>query len=136
MTTNATRRRRARRRPADPTRLPPAGARTLTRVLAGVRHRDRQTLCALELDWPGSRALLARLAVALGPSGDTLVGRSLAQALAAYDQARQAGVPDAARFAAFVGALEAALGPSTPLRPLLTPRQRAVLADAPLPADA
>ena len=135
MTTNATRRRRARRRPADPARLPPAGARTLTRVLAGVRHRDRQTLCALELDWPGSRALLARLAVALGPAGDALLARGLAQALAAYQQARRLGVPDAARFAAFVGALEAALGASTPLRPLLTPRQRALLTDAPLPAD-
>ena len=135
MTTNATRRRRARRRPADPTRLPPAGARTLTRMLAGVRHRDRQTLCALELDWPGSRALLARLAVALGPSGDAPLARGLAQALAAYAQARRVGVPDAARFATFVGALEAALGSSTPLLPLLTPRQRAVLADAPLPAD-
>jgi hypothetical protein len=135
MTTTNTRRRRARRRPADPTRLPPAGARTLTRVPAGVRHRDRQTLCALELDWPGSRALLARLAVALGPAGDAPLARSLAQALAAYEQARRVGVPDAARFAAFVGALEAALGSSTPLRPLLTPRQRAVLADAPLPAD-
>ena len=63
MTTNATRRRRAHRQLSNPVRLPPAGARTLTRVLAGVRHRDRQTLCALELDWPGSRALLARLAV-------------------------------------------------------------------------
>ena len=135
MTTNATRRRRTRRRPADPTRLPPAGARTLTRVLLGVRHRDRQTLCALELDWPGSRALLARLAVALGPAGDAPLARSLAQALAAYEQARRVGVPDATRFAAFVGALEAALGLSTPLRPLLTPRQRALLTDAPLPAD-
>jgi len=135
MTTNATRRRRARRQLSNPVRLPPAGARTLTRVLAGVRHRDRQTLCALELDWPGSRALLARLAVALGPSGDAPLARGLAQALAAYAQARRVGVPDAARFATFVGALEAALGSSTPLRPLLTPRQRAVLADAPLPAD-
>jgi hypothetical protein len=105
-------------------------------MLAGVRHRDRQTLCALELDWPGSRALLARLAVALGPAGDAPLARSLGQALAAYEQARQAGVPDAARFAAFVGALDAALGSSTPLGPLLTPRQRTVLADAPLPADA
>ena len=104
-------------------------------MLAGVRHRDRQTLCALELDWTGSRALLARLAVALGPAGDAPLARSLAQALAAYEAARHVGVPDAARFAAFVGALEAALGPSTPLRPLLTPRQRTVLADAPLPAD-
>lgn len=135
MTTNATRPRRARRRPADPARLPPAGARTLTRVLAGVRHRDRQTLCALELDWPGSRALLARLAVALGPAGDAPLARGLAQALAAYAQARRLGVPDAARFAAFIAALEAALGSSTPLRPLLTPRQLTVLADAPLPAD-
>jgi len=104
-------------------------------VLAGVRHRDRQTLCALELDWPGSRALLARLAVALGPAGDAPLARGLAQALAAYAQARRVGVPDAARFAAFVNTLEAALAPSTPLRPLLTPRQCTVLADAPLPAD-
>jgi len=131
MTTNATR-----RRPAGPTRLPPSGARTLTRVLAGVRHRDRQTLCALELDWPGSRALLARLAVALEPAGEAPLARSLAQALAAYEQARRVGVPDAARFAAFVNTLEAALAPSTPLRPLLTPRQRAVLTDASMPADA
>ena len=136
MTTNATRRRRARRQLSNPVRLPPAGARTLTRVLAGVRHRDRQTLCALELDWPGSRALLARLAVALGPAGDAPLARGLARALAAYEQARRVGVPDATRFAAFVGALETALGSSTPLRPLLTPRQRARLADAPLPADA
>ena len=135
MTTNATRRRRTRRRSNDAVRLPPSGARTLTRVLAGVRHRDRQTLCALELDWPGSRALLARLAVALGPAGDAPLARGLAQALAAYEQARLVGVPDAARFAAFVNTLEAALGSSTPLRPLLTPRQRTVLADAPLPAD-
>ena len=104
-------------------------------MLAGVRHRDRQTLCALELDWPGSRALLARLAVALGPARDAPLTRGLAQALAAYERARRAGVPDAARFAAFVGALEAALGSSTPLRSLLTPRQCTVLADAPLPAD-
>ena len=136
MTTNATRRRRAHRQLSNPVRLPPAGARTLTRVLAGVRHRDRQTLCALELDWPGSRALLARLAVALGPAGDAPLARGLAQALAAYAQARRVGVPDAARFAAFVNTLEAALAPSTPLRPLLTPRQRAVLTDASMPADA
>ena len=104
-------------------------------MLAGVRHRDRQTLCALELDWPGSRALLARLAVALGPAGDAPLARGLARALAAYERARRVGVPDAARFAAFVGALEAALGSSTPLRPLLTPWQRTLLTDAPLPAD-
>lgn len=105
-------------------------------MLAGVRRRDRQTLRALELDWPGSRALLARLAGTLGPPGDALLGRGLGQALAAYAQARRAGVPDAARFAAFIAALEAALAPATPLRPLLTPRQRALLTDAPMPADA
>ena len=104
-------------------------------MLVGVRHRDRQTLCALELDWPGSRALLARLAVALGPAGDVPLARSLAQALAAYERAPRVGVPDAARFAAFVGALEAALGSSMPLRPVLTPQQRALLTDAPMPAD-
>jgi hypothetical protein len=135
MTTTNTRRRGTRRRPTDAVRVPPSGARTWSRVLAGVRHRDRQMLCALELDWPGSRALLARLAVALGPAGDAPLARGLAQALGAYEQARRVGVPDAARFAAFVGALEAALGSTPPLVPLLTPRQRTVLADAPLPVD-
>ncbi len=101
-----------------------------------MRRRDRQTLRALELDWPGSRALLARLAGTLEPAGDALLGRGLGQALAAYAQARRAGAPDAARFAAFIAALEAALAPATPLRPLLTPRQCALLTDAPMLADA
>jgi len=45
--------------------IPPEGARMLATALAQVRRTYTGILRDLELDWPGSRALLVRLGVAL-----------------------------------------------------------------------
>jgi hypothetical protein len=67
----------------------------------------------LELDWPGSRALLARLGVALAaqePEGAHVVlGKCLSGALRAYRAARLARTGDQARFAAFLTGITDAL---------------------------
>ena len=93
--------------------MPPEGARLLAAVLAEVRPADVGMLRDLELDWPGSRALLARLGVALAaqePEGAHVVlGKCLSGGLGAYRAARLARIGDQARFAAFVAGLTEAL---------------------------
>jgi hypothetical protein len=94
-----------------PTRkdISPEGASLLAAALAEVRPADVGLLRDLELDWPGSRALLARLGVALAaqdPEGAHVVlGKCLSGGLGAYRAARLARIGDQARFAAFVAGL-------------------------------
>jgi hypothetical protein len=103
--------------------LPPEGARLLSAALAAVRPADVRTLRDLELDWPGSRALLARLAMALNaydPEGvHEVLGRCLLGGLGAYRRSRAARDGDQRRFAAFVAGLTEALN---------EPDQRALIA--------
>jgi hypothetical protein len=93
--------------------MPPEGARLLAAVLAEVRPADVGMLRDLELDWPGSRALLARLGVALAAQdpqqAPVHLSRSLVGGLRAYRVAREARIGDQARFAAFVAGLAEAL---------------------------
>jgi len=114
--------------------MPPEGARLLAAVLAEVRPADVGMLRDLELDWPGSRALLARLGVALAAhrpeEAQTCLCRCLCGGLDAYRAARKARAGDQARFAAFVAGLTEALADpdkqalvSTALSPL---QQRAL----------
>ena len=95
-------------------------------------RRDRATLGALELDWPGSRALLVRVAAALATARDGTTRAALqhgvTHGLAAYRTARQRGDRDAARFAAFVQGLEGGVGRPGLVAGLLTPVQRTALA--------
>jgi hypothetical protein len=103
--------------------IPPEGARLLAAVLAEVRPADERTLRDLELDWPGSRALLARLAMALNahdPDGVCdVLGRCLLGGLGAYRHSRAARDGDQRRFAAFVAGLSETLA---------EPDQRALVA--------
>jgi hypothetical protein len=89
--------------------ITPEGANLLAAALAEVRPADAGMLRDLELDWPGSRALLARLGVALAaqdPEGAHVVlGKCLSGGLGAYRAARLARIGDQARFAAFVAGL-------------------------------
>jgi hypothetical protein len=89
--------------------ITPEGANLLAAALAEVRPADVGLLRDLELDWPGSRALLARLGVALAaqePEGAHVVlGKCLSGGLGAYRAARLARIGDQARFAAFVAGL-------------------------------
>jgi hypothetical protein len=89
--------------------MPPEGARLLAAVLAEVRPADVGMLRDLELDWPGSRALLARLGVALAaqnPQGaEECLCSCICAGLDAYRAARKARVGDQGRFAAFVAGL-------------------------------
>jgi len=93
--------------------MPPEGARLLAAVLVEVRPADVGMLRDLELDWPGSRALLARLAMALNAQDPEAVrevlGRCLIGGLDAYRAARKARTGDQGRFAAFVAGLTEAL---------------------------
>ena len=93
--------------------IPPEGARLLAAVLAEVRPADVGMLRDLELDWPGSRALLARLGVALAAlrseEAQTCLCRCLCGGLDAYRAARKALAGDQRRFAAFVAGLKEAL---------------------------
>ena len=95
------------------TDIPPEGARLLAAVLAEVRPADVGMLRGLELDWPGSRALLARLAMALNAQDPEAVhevlGQCLIGGLDAYRAARKARAGDQRRFAAFVAGLTEAL---------------------------
>ena len=114
--------------------MPPEGARILTVALSQVRPAEDGMLRDLELDWPGSRALLARLGVALAAhrpeEAQTCLCRCLCGGLDAYRAARKARAGDQARFAAFVAGLTEALADpdkqalvSTALSPL---QQRAL----------
>ena len=93
--------------------VPPEGARLLAAALSQVRPAAEGTLRDLELDWPGSRALLARLGVALAAhrpeEAQTCLCRCLCGGLDAYRAARKARAGDQARFAAFVTGLTEAL---------------------------
>ena len=102
--------------------MPPEGARLLAAVLAEVRPADVGMLRDLELDWPGSRALLARLTMALNAQDPEAVrevlGRCLIGGLDAYRLSREARDGDQRRFAAFVAGLTETLA---------APDQRALL---------
>ena len=91
----------------------PEGARLLAAVLAEVRPADVGMLRDLELDWPGSRAVLARLGAALvaqdPQNAQARLGKCLCAGLDAYRAARNARAGDQRRFAAFVAGLTEAL---------------------------
>ena len=93
--------------------LSPEGAKMLSQALGQVRPAEASMLSDLELDWPGSRALLARLGVALAAhrpeEAQTCLCRCLCGGLDAYRAARKARAGDQARFAAFVAGLTEAL---------------------------
>ena len=93
--------------------IPPEGARLRAAVLAEVRPADVGMLRDLELDWPGSRALLARLGVALvahdPQDAHASLDKCLCAGLDAYRAARKARAGDQARFAAFVTGLTEAM---------------------------
>ena len=103
--------------------LPPEGARLLAAALAEVRPADVRLLRDLELDWPGSRVLLARLAMALNASDPDgvhdVLGQCLLGGLGAYRRSRAARDGDQRRFAAFVAGLSETLA---------EPDQRALVA--------
>ena len=105
--------------------MPPEGARILTAALSQVRPAEEGMLRDLELDWPGSRALLAWLGVALVAQdprdAQTYLGSCLCAGLDAYRAARKARAGDQARFAAFVAGLTEALA---------EPDQRALVTDS------
>ena len=94
--------------------MPPEGARLLAAVLVEARPADVGVLRDLELDWPGSRALLARLVVTLAAQdlrdAQARLGKCLCAGLDAYRVARKVRVGDQARFAAFVTGLTEGLG--------------------------
>ena len=102
--------------------MPPEGARLLAAMLAEVRPADVGMLRDLELDWPGSRVLLARLGVALAAQdpqdAQARLGKCLCAGLDACRAARKARAGDQRRFAAFVAGLT---------ETLTEPDQRALL---------
>jgi len=89
--------------------IPPEGVRMLATALAKVRRAYTGMLRDLELDWPGSRALLARLGVALAAQNpqeaEECLCRCLCAGLDSYRAARKARTSDQRRFAAFVAGL-------------------------------
>jgi hypothetical protein len=89
--------------------IPPEGARMLATALAKVRRTYTGMLRDLELDWPGSRALLARLGVGLAAQNpkeaEDCLCKCLCAGLDAYRAARKARTGDQRRFAAFVAGL-------------------------------
>ena len=93
--------------------MPPDGARILAAALTQLRSAEAGMLRDLELDWPGSRTLLARLGVALAAQDSqqapAYLSKSLVGGLHAYRAARKAGIGDQQRFAAFVAGLTEAL---------------------------
>ena len=93
--------------------VPPEGAKMLSEALGQVRPADVEMLRDLELDWPGSRALLARLGVALAAQdpqeAQTHLRTCLCAGIDAYRAARKARTSDQRRFAAFVAGLTEAL---------------------------
>ena len=96
--------------------IPPEGARILAAALERVRPAEGRMLSDLELDWPGSRALLGRLGEALAVQDPTqatgMLSECLVGGLRAYRAAREARVGDQQRFAAFVAGLKEALDDS------------------------
>jgi len=96
--------------------IPPEGAQMLATALAKVRWTYTGILRDLELDWPGSRALLARLGVALmaqnPQEAEECLCNCLSAGLDAYRAARKARTGDQRRFAAFVTGLAEGLADS------------------------
>jgi hypothetical protein len=89
--------------------IPPEGARMLATALTKVRRIYTGILRDLELDWPGSRALLARLGVAFAAQNpqdaEECLCKCLCAGLDSYRAARKARTGDQRRFAAFVAGL-------------------------------
>jgi hypothetical protein len=89
----------------------PAGRRARRGATGRRRNAARP-----ELDWPGSRALLARFGLALAAQdpqdAQARLGKSLCAGLDAYRVARKARTGDQGRFAAFVAGLTEALAES------------------------
>jgi len=96
--------------------IPPEGARMLATALANVRRTYTGMLCDLELDWPGSRALLVRLGVALAAQSpqeaEEFLCKCLCTGLDAYRVARKVRTGDQGRFVAFVAGLTQGLAES------------------------
>jgi hypothetical protein len=111
--------------------ISPEGARLLAAALAEVRPAEAAMLRDLEFDWPGSRALLARLGVALAAQepeeAHVVLGKCLSGGLRAYRAARLAHIGDQARFAAFVAGVTEALA---------EPHRQALVTDALSPLQA
>ena len=105
--------------------ISPEGAGMLAAALTQVRRAEVGMLRDLELAWPGSRALLARLGVALAAQNpqeaEACLCRCLCGGLSAYRAARKARTGDPGRFAAFVAGLTEALA---------DPAQRALVSAA------
>jgi len=89
--------------------IPPEGARMLATALAQVRRTYTGMLRDRELDWPGSRALMARLGVALAAQNrqeaEECLCKCLCAGLDSYRSARKKRTGDQRRFAAFVAGL-------------------------------
>jgi hypothetical protein len=102
--------------------MPPEGTRIFTAALSQVRPAEKGMLRDLEFDWPGSRALLACLAIALNGQDPEALHEVLRQCLIggldAYRASREARDGDQRRFAAFVAGLTETLA---------EPDQRALL---------
>jgi hypothetical protein len=85
----------------------------LATALAQVRPAETGMLRDLELDWPGSRALLARLGAALAAhdpqQAQACLCKCLIGGLSGYRAVRKAHAGDPGRFAAFVTGLAEAL---------------------------
>jgi len=85
----------------------------LATALAKVRRTYTGILRDLELDWPGSRALLARLGVALATQNpheaEECLCKCLCAGLDSYRAARKVRTGDQRRFAAFVAGLNQGL---------------------------
>jgi hypothetical protein len=99
------------------------------------RRAQRAHLMQIEIDWPGSRGLLERLAAGLSVCYATdaqlceRLSLIVTSAIAAYGAAKRARLPDRERFVAFVAGMTAVL--DTPEHPALAlaiaPFQRRVL---------
>ena len=114
-------------------RPPNIGKEHLRAVLSS--RSQRAHLLQVEIDWPGSRALLERFAAGLGAcyATDTLLRDRLrlivTNAILSHRMAKQARKPDRERFAAFIAGITVVLAsaehPSLALA--LTPGQRRIL---------
>ena len=114
-------------------RTPNIGKQHLRAVLT--RRSQHDHLMQLEIDWPGSRALLERLAVGLGACYATplplraRLSRIVIHAIAAHRAATAARTPDRERFVAFIAGITAVLRPAehAALALALTHEQRRIL---------
>ncbi|WP_020503511.1 hypothetical protein [Lamprocystis purpurea] len=114
-------------------RTPNIGKQHLRAVLTQRSQRDH--LMQVEIDWPGSRGLLERLAVGLGgcyatqPELRERLSRIVTSAIATHRAAKEAHWPDRERFAAFIAGMTAVLRPAehAALAFALTQAQRRIL---------